>query len=697
MDRDYHYDMIKVLACNAGFEEHEAQLVAYACQYVDDANEFSAMAFDNLEALKKAAPEIVALDLTPGDRFDRVCTGHDDLQAMGGALSYAQFNTYLPFHFIPADVKGAAGQGRYDYTTKPDCRIGRELVEQAVAAVRGAKGAAARDQALIRLGIALHSYIDSWAHKDFSGLYSQQDNSVANFQLMDKDDVYRHILIDFAASVVPETGHAKAHRYPDCSHHRWLYRNPVTRQTFIRDNPALYMEAAQKAYGHLLAASGGKDLWSEIAPRVEAATKFYPPSGGDPADPLSVAVMAEKKAFYLRTFPQAGLGELGPDGQVRTNAYDPLAWKRQAYSVTERETGKPVDIADDRLKVTDGGGVARSIQHAFTGEPYVYHFKGGLNWVWFHIEAQRQRRYVHSRIDTPAAGADPGSLTEAALYDIGVGSQLMSTLGNLTSRGVSEVGDGIESKQRAIAAWRPLGLDLGFLGPAADLESKKAWMRVTVQNSTPWLLTWTGDPLNDFKFADEVVAPVQGGSIWRDMANMGASFLNAAHSALGDVGHGEYRGEPQTVPRNSMRGFAMCERDNALSLMGGVTQFRLDSGGGGLDLTVAFSVPLDSDARSLAVAEGHDRQAAWGPLGAADARPRAWRRTMPDGKVLRVSTVPGPKALIILKIIDPTKEAAMALAYEQRYVGQLPPHAGADGCHLDYISAGHAAGRVWLP
>ena len=41
MFNDFHYYLTKVLSITAGFAEKDAQTIAYACQYVDDANEIN--------------------------------------------------------------------------------------------------------------------------------------------------------------------------------------------------------------------------------------------------------------------------------------------------------------------------------------------------------------------------------------------------------------------------------------------------------------------------------------------------------------------------------------------------------------------------------------------------------------------------------------------------------------------------------
>ena len=46
MDINFHYAAVKVLACHAGLPPRESELIAYASQYVDDANAHRKMNLD---------------------------------------------------------------------------------------------------------------------------------------------------------------------------------------------------------------------------------------------------------------------------------------------------------------------------------------------------------------------------------------------------------------------------------------------------------------------------------------------------------------------------------------------------------------------------------------------------------------------------------------------------------------------------
>jgi hypothetical protein len=72
---------------------------------------------------------------------------------------------WVPFHFLPGNEPGPAGANSkddilYRMMCKPDSEIARRMVIDCIQ----------RKQlpfALHRLGIALHTYVDTWAHQQF--------------------------------------------------------------------------------------------------------------------------------------------------------------------------------------------------------------------------------------------------------------------------------------------------------------------------------------------------------------------------------------------------------------------------------------------------------------------------------------------------------------------------------------------------
>ena len=86
MQKDFHYDVIYVLAIWAGFDSKEAFTIAYASQYVDDANNNGRIKFTN-----KAS-------------YTRTSSAHENLDIENNRNDIENHNTWLPFHFLPGNA-----------------------------------------------------------------------------------------------------------------------------------------------------------------------------------------------------------------------------------------------------------------------------------------------------------------------------------------------------------------------------------------------------------------------------------------------------------------------------------------------------------------------------------------------------------------------------------------------------------------
>jgi len=149
MDIDFHFGVIYVVARLAGMDAPRAEIVAHACQYVDDATAPDMQDADGLrraggmaQPLVLARPWVVEALFNPGNVM-----------------------AWAPFHFVP----GGEGSGAEEKTV---CRAGGAA---AAAAVRHAIEQRNTDIGLYRLGVSLHAYIDTWAHQGFSGLVSRNN------------------------------------------------------------------------------------------------------------------------------------------------------------------------------------------------------------------------------------------------------------------------------------------------------------------------------------------------------------------------------------------------------------------------------------------------------------------------------------------------------------------------------------------
>jgi hypothetical protein len=202
MNIEFHYYAIYILAREAGMDEGFSATMAYASQYVDAATR--PLSFD--------APR-GRVDIRPTQNYLFWDEG-------------VRREIYLPFHFLPGDPAAAAAlradgaQNRYAVTPNGD--IVKSLLIGAL-----------KDKDPYRIGIALHSFADSWAHQNFSGLM-EDFNALAQAK----------------GKALPPAGHLQALALPDSPDGVWRDDRLKEPHAYIvnRDRFAL---AARKIYRYL--------------------------------------------------------------------------------------------------------------------------------------------------------------------------------------------------------------------------------------------------------------------------------------------------------------------------------------------------------------------------------------------------------------------------------------------------------------
>ncbi len=321
MNKDFHYDVIKFLARAAGFDETDAQIIAYASQHVDDAIRHTPMLLDEENAFENDESSIdMELDRwlhTLGDKFelfkvskikklvniedgkltfDPICTAHKFKQelitgagagatvgviigskgskgdaaimgaagAVGAIASKAhlflnkstQEKVYISFHFIPDEMYVSPND--YHYVVKPGGGFATTLVQAVIQALREAENRNDRLTALVALGVALHTYADTWAHEGFTGRWDSDDN--------DLDELYINNVtsVDKAHHTFPDCGHGEADSYPDDIslgdlELRFNTGYNIRPQVLKRNNRSHFKTAASDVLEKLMEASGSTD------------------------------------------------------------------------------------------------------------------------------------------------------------------------------------------------------------------------------------------------------------------------------------------------------------------------------------------------------------------------------------------------------------------------------------------------------
>jgi hypothetical protein len=203
MDIEFHYYITYLIAAKAGFGFDDAYKIAYASQYVDD-NDM-----------------ILEIDKGKGSAYRNYISQTMNILKPKNKL----FRIYPLFHFIPGDPMQKTAfrkDGKMHWlNTTPNSKNGKQIFDNAIETTD-----------LYRIGVALHSYADTWAHQNFVGYYD-------GFNSMDSP----------LGKVTPNIGHADAQHNPDWPALVW--RDDRLKHE-RRENKTIYLEAARKIFQKLV-------------------------------------------------------------------------------------------------------------------------------------------------------------------------------------------------------------------------------------------------------------------------------------------------------------------------------------------------------------------------------------------------------------------------------------------------------------
>jgi hypothetical protein len=152
MQIDGHNAATYVAARLAGFSFPEAEKIAYAAQYVDDATNAGIVRFRDTPFL-----------------YSRIASAHKMIDYTN-LVDVENHLAWIPFHFLPGNAGLPAGEGASlshldRLVCRPDSHIARDML-------RHAYGDREHPRGLHRLGIAMHVYADTFAHQGFVGALS---------------------------------------------------------------------------------------------------------------------------------------------------------------------------------------------------------------------------------------------------------------------------------------------------------------------------------------------------------------------------------------------------------------------------------------------------------------------------------------------------------------------------------------------
>jgi hypothetical protein len=189
MQKDYHYDIIYALAKEAGYKDDEAYIIAHSSQYVDDNTDREYSAFDSRSEFYVGFPDEIGKS---GDLYFPIITQAVDITAL--KLTTQRY-VFAPFHFLPGDNNVEIKGIKNPLCTTRGCQNAINLVQDAKK--RGD---------FYGLGIALHTYADTWSHERFSAFHE------------DWNMVFK---TGFLKNLPPNVGHGEVYHQPDDISHSW--------------------------------------------------------------------------------------------------------------------------------------------------------------------------------------------------------------------------------------------------------------------------------------------------------------------------------------------------------------------------------------------------------------------------------------------------------------------------------------------
>jgi hypothetical protein len=223
MNVEFHYYSTAFLAVKAGFSLDDATVIAYAGQYVDH---------------HQRAYEIV----TPRGT---VVSGPTQNFAFWDPATVSE--VLAPFHFLPG---GRLDDGTLAPSVRTDGARSAWDVRPHSGPAKALLVAALKTRNLHRIGLALHTYSDTWAHQNFTA----------------RDEAWNRL---DPASRLPSPGHAQAGFVPDL----WLgtWTDPRLAEPRV-DNFPRFAACARKVYRYLCTYRG-KDFHTdedEVAAQLAA-------------------------------------------------------------------------------------------------------------------------------------------------------------------------------------------------------------------------------------------------------------------------------------------------------------------------------------------------------------------------------------------------------------------------------------------
>jgi len=217
MKKDAHYYAVLAFARACSFKKEAAYTIAYASQFVDDAK-------INHISLKEKPNNIEFETIDNKPAFFNMATCHSYFKIKTLNFS-AMTNNTSAFHFVP----GCEGSS---FVKKMRCKENKQVINNILTDAK-------EDDDLVKFGMVLHPFADTFAHQGFSGLVSKVNDiqkckprkisgaipkAITKVMLLFAKKNFDKYL-DFA---LPAYGHGQAMENPDLPYLKWSYEYDYT-------------------------------------------------------------------------------------------------------------------------------------------------------------------------------------------------------------------------------------------------------------------------------------------------------------------------------------------------------------------------------------------------------------------------------------------------------------------------------------
>jgi uncharacterized protein DUF6765 len=200
MDIEFHYYIVYTLAKKGGFDDEESHIIAYSSQYVDDNCIIYTLNEEESEPYVNYISQTMNI-LKPKKKLMRI---------------------YPCFHFVPGEFACNSAKRKdgkmHILNTTPNSANANVLMDEALSTGD-----------IYRIGIATHSYADTWAHQNFAGYFD-----------------YFNGMGGLLEQLTPNIGHADAQHDPDIPGLVWEDKRLITKNTTV-NNKERFIEGA----GHI--------------------------------------------------------------------------------------------------------------------------------------------------------------------------------------------------------------------------------------------------------------------------------------------------------------------------------------------------------------------------------------------------------------------------------------------------------------